>query len=94
MPTPTPLYCISLACRTEDEPQTSAVTYTRSVFPQVPTAEMLGDDAEVELKRKVPDALVFTDDEFVPTLLRNLNTMRKNKQFCDVILQVCDQSVS
>ena len=58
------------------------------VFFQVPTSEMLGDDAEVELKRKVPDALVFADDEFVPALLKNLNTMRKNKQFCDVILQV------
>ncbi|KAF0310623.1 hypothetical protein FJT64_018419 [Amphibalanus amphitrite] len=27
---------------------------------------------------KVPDALVFADDEFVPALLRNLNAMRKN----------------
>ncbi|XP_037083607.1 influenza virus NS1A-binding protein homolog A-like isoform X2 [Pollicipes pollicipes] len=54
----------------------------------VPTAEMLGDDAEVELKRKVPDALVFADDEFVGSLLKNLNTMRKNKQFCDVTLRV------
>ncbi|XP_043237757.1 influenza virus NS1A-binding protein homolog isoform X1 [Amphibalanus amphitrite] len=62
--------------------------------PIVPTSEMLGDDAEVELKRKVPDALVFADDEFVPALLRNLNAMRKNNQFCDVILQVGKQEIA
>jgi len=59
----------------------------------VPTAEM-GDDAEVELKRKVPDALFFSDDSFVGSLLGNLNTMRKNRQFCDVTLRVGKQEIA
>lgn len=34
-------------------------------------------------------AMIFTDAEFNSSTLQGLSKLRKNRQFCDVILQVC-----
>ena len=35
-----------------------------------------------------PNVLIFEDKDYHNNILDNLNMLRKNKQFCDVILQV------
>jgi hypothetical protein len=34
-------------------------------------------------------SMIFTDAEFNSSTLQGLSKLRKNRQFCDVILQVC-----
>lgn len=35
------------------------------------------------------NVFVYEDKEYHSSMLDNLNMLRKNRQFCDVILQVC-----
>lgn len=38
--------------------------------------------------------LVFNDEDLVPTAMRAINMMRKNKHFCDVVLHVSKRKLN
>ena len=41
-----------------------------------------------------PNVMVFEDKEYHSNILDNLNMLRKNKQFCDVILHVSNHLIN
>ena len=62
-----------------------------SISPPSPVDD--DDDTEKEGDPPLPD-LLWQDGEMQAQLLVNLNHMRRNKHFCDVILQVLQRRPS
>lgn len=48
-----------------------------------------GSHQVVKVAKGGKNVFVYEDKEYHSSMLDSLNMLRKNRQFCDVILQVC-----